>query len=148
MYRRGFTLLEVIIVIVILAIISGILLQSFQTFNRSQALSRDAENIIAQLELARSNTLAAKNGSQYGVHVTSTSTTLFAGATYVSNAATNQVFVLNNANTASYSLTGGGADILFNRLIGDTDQNGTITLTSTATGRTLTVTIYKTGLIQ
>jgi len=46
-------------------------------------------------------------------------------------------------------LAGGGVDVIFQRLTGETVQSGTVTMALVAsTTRTKTVTIYGTGLFQ
>lgn len=148
MFKKGFTLVEMLIVITILAIVCTILVTSLQSFSRHQALERDTESLISLLEQARKDTTDSQNAAQYGVHFTTTSATYFVGPTYSAGASTNQVMTLNKMNTMAATLTGGGADVLFNRIIGDTSQNGTVVITSSATGKTKTVTIYKTGLVE
>jgi len=58
------------------------------------------------------------------------------------------VFNLASVDTMATSLAGGGNDVIFNRLSGETGQSGTITVYSSATGGTKIVTIYKTGVVQ
>ncbi len=84
---------------------------------------------------------------QYGVHFTDSKVTLFAGSSYVPDDTNNRDFTVNASDsTLSVNLTGGGSDVIFQKLSGETVDDGTVTLSSTL--RTKTVTIYKTGLIE
>ena len=75
-YKKGITLLEIMVVI---AIMLGLLLMTIETFSKlgaTRALDTDTQAIILELEKARSLTLASKNEMQYGVHLDTTSITL------------------------------------------------------------------------
>src|ERR1035437_5373941 len=121
---KGFTLLEILIVIAILAVLTVISLNTFVQIKNSQAQQMDTETIVETLRQARSQTLSSQSASQYGVHFASGAITLFTGASYVSNDPNNKIFTLSNVNVITASLSGGGSDIVFNRLSGETSQDG------------------------
>ncbi|MCC2630348.1 MAG: seg [Candidatus Paceibacter sp.] len=149
MHKRGFTLVEILITIGIMLVMVGIIFASFNQFRASQGLEKDTETIVEILQQARAQTLSSKNATAYGVHFASTTVTMFTGSSYSVSDPNNQVFSLISIDTIfSLSLTGGGTDVVFQRLTGETSQSGTITLTSQGTTRTRTITIYKTGLVQ
>ncbi len=148
-YYKGVTLIELLIVISAMGILTTILVSSFSLFNKNQALSKDTELIIETLEQARSQTLSSQNGSQYGVHFDTSKITLFTGNAYTVGVSTNQEASLATFNNiVSVSLSGGGNDVVFNRLSGETNQNGTIVVGSPTSSQTKTITIYKTGIIE
>lgn len=147
--NKGVTVAELLIAIAILGILSGIVINSLVSFRKNQALQKDTELVVELLNQARNQTISTKNLSQYGVHFTSTTVTIFTGPTYSNGATGNQVFTLNSTDTIlSITLTGGGSDVIFNRLTGETSQNGTIVVSSPGITETKTVTIYKTGVIE
>ncbi len=149
MYKKGFSLIEIIIVIGILGLLTAISVATFVTFRNSQGLNKDTETVVEVLEQARTQTLSSQNGSAYGVHFGTSAVTLFAGGTYAAGAAGNQIFSLLSSDTIlTITLTGAGSDVVFNRLTGETGQDGTIVLSSASAGRTRTVTIYKTGVVE
>jgi prepilin-type N-terminal cleavage/methylation domain-containing protein len=149
MKTRGFTLIEILITVGILGAIVTIILVSFNTFRDSQGLERETETVVEILNQARSQTLSSKNASSYGVHFASTSVTFFTGTTYNAADSTNQIYSLTSNNIInSVNLTPGGMDVVFNRLTGETNQNGTIGLLNQRTSASTTITIYKTGLIE
>ena len=148
--RNGFTLIEVLVAIVILAVLTTVVFSALVRFNRAQALTSATESIHAALNEARSLTLASKSRTVYGVHFDMGSTTLFQGAMYTSTDPNNEVIMLSNAVIiSSVSLEGGGQDVVFDRLTGKTSQYGTITLSLTADAtKTRTVTIDTSGIIE
>jgi prepilin-type N-terminal cleavage/methylation domain-containing protein len=149
LYKKGFTLIEALIVIAILGVMVSVSVVAFKTFKTSQGLDKDTELVIETLQQARTQTLSSQNASQYGVHFASSTVTLFTGNSYSAVASTNLVYPFYSADTVlSTSLAGGGADVVFARLTGETTQNGTITIASSATTTYRTVTIYKTGLVE
>jgi prepilin-type N-terminal cleavage/methylation domain-containing protein len=146
--KRGFSLIELLIVLAIMGILTGIVLSTFQVYKKSQALDKDVETIVETLRQARSQTLSSQNASKYGVHITSTAITLFVGSTYSAGSASNQDFSLQVSDAVlSINLVGGGSDVVFNRLTGDTSQSGSVVISSASISRTKTVTIYSTGLV-
>ncbi len=147
--KSGFTLIEILVVLAIVGLISIFIFTSLNNYKKFQALDKDKETIVQILRQARSQTLSSRNASQYGAHIASSTVTLFTGTTYSSSSASNQVFLLQASdNIMTISLNGGGSDVVFTRLTGETNQYGTITISSPTTSKTKTVTIYKTGLVE
>lgn len=145
----GFTVIEILVVVGILAVLTAIVFATFVQFRKHQALEKDTELIVEVLSQAHAQTLSSQNSSQYGVHFSASQITLFAGNVYSAGASTNQNYSINSLDTIlTISLNGGGADVVFNRLSGESSQYGTITVSSPSTSRTKTVTIYKTGVIE
>lgn len=145
----GFTILELLISLSVMAIVIVIVMTAFISFRKSHALVSDTDTVIEVLRQARNQTLSSKNSSVYGVHFAASKITLFAGGTYSSGSGTNQDFFLNATDTIlTISLAGGGSDVVFQRLSGETAQNGTITISSPSTSQSKVVTIYKTGVVE
>lgn len=146
--KKGFTLIEILIVISIVTVLSTIIIGFFVDYRRSQGVAQDTELITSMLYRARNNAISSNGSSDYGVHFATSSVTIFKGSTYTPSNTTNQVFTLTIGNTLStISLSSGGVDVVFNKLTGETTQTGTLTLTASY-GVVKTITIYPTGLIQ
>jgi len=112
--KKGFTLLETLLVTFIVLIITSISVYSFYALNSSQSLSKEDSNILSLIEEARGQTLASEGSYSYGLHFTSTSTTLFEGETYVAGTSTNKVYALDPATAIStIALTGSTSDVYF-----------------------------------
>ncbi len=146
----GFTLAETLMVVAITVMVSMIMFFSFSNYSSTEALSKDQARVVSVLEKARALTLDSYNSSQYGVHFATSTVTIFTGTTYNPANSSNLVTTLNpRVQISNITLVGGGSDILFNRLSGETNQMGTTTLSLVANDSvTRTVAIYSTGLIQ
>lgn len=124
-------------------------LTSFYSLNRSEALKQDRLTIVTALRQARSLTLAAKDDSQHGIHFDTSRLVLFKGTLYSDSDPSNVPYVLNSLVTISnVSLTGGGNDVLFQKLSGATAQPGTITLSLKDGSKSSIVSVFSTGIIE
>src|SRR3989344_6129316 len=124
---RGASLVEILVVIGILTIMAALTYETYIKVNANKALDLDAQLIIAEIAQARSLSMGSKNGSQWGVHIASTSVTLFEGTAYDAGAALNMTSALHPAeHVSNITLYGGGTDIVFERLSGDTAATVTI----------------------
>ena len=148
--RLGFSIVEVLIVIAIFAIAATIVLSTFVNAGSAQALEKDVARITSLIERARSLTLSSYEGSRYGVHIESDDVTLFKGATYSAGVPDNVIETLNTkVEITGYVIAGGGADIVFDRLTGETAQTGTITVSlKSAPLLFFTVSVGATGLVE
>lgn len=148
--RKGFTIVEILIAIAIMVLLVFLILTSLPKLNSSQALSKDTAGVMAVISQARSMTLSSRDGVNYGVHIGSNQITLFKGSTYSSSDPNNSVLALNSQVTIStYTLTGGGSDIIFDRLKGTTSEPGSITLALIDTPtQTKIITVSATGIVN
>ena len=148
-FKNGLTFVELMIVLAILSVISVIAMNTFVDYRKNQSLQKDTETVTEVLNQARSQTLSSQNAMQYGVHIANDKITLFAGSTYSATDPANRDFILIPTDTiVAVSLTGGGSDVVFVRLSGETNQNGSVVMSSPGISKTKTITIYKTGLVE
>lgn len=146
-HKRGFTIVELLVVISLFMLISSIVMAPLAAFRNGQILTLEAENIMSLLTQARSDTLASKFDSQYGVHFEATRIMLFKGTTFTEPHVDNIEVTFDTRVTLSgIVLSGGGSDIVFTRLIGKTTQDGTLTLSLPDNASTTrAITVYSTG---
>ena len=124
--KRGFTLLEVMIVIAILAVVMGATMSSGFGFYTSQSLMGERDGLVSLLRHARGRAMNNTNQSNHGVYV-STSTNqyvLFQGDSYASRA---QDYDIPFPKSPSVAFTG-PTEILFTTIVGTASVSGTITL--------------------
>lgn len=142
--------MEIIVVIAIFTIAISAILNSFGQLNQNQVINKNTELVSTVLREARSLTLASRGGNQYGVHLESSQAVLFQGSVYNSSATSNVSYLLNPlGNISIITLAGGGSEVVFDRLTGDTSQSGTIKLSVIADpSSTRTITISGTGLVE
>ncbi len=142
--------MEIIVVLAVFAVAISAILNSFGQLNQNQVINKNTELVATVLREARSLTLASKGGNQYGVHLENSQAVLFQGSTYNPVATSNVLYLLNPlGNISVVTLVGGGSEIIFDRLTGDTSQNGTIRLSLIADPSSVrTITVSGTGLVE
>lgn len=140
-------MLEFLIVTVVLAILFTLTISAYSNYKRHQAAKEDSQTVTAVLRQARSQSLISKNATNYGVHLATTSVTLFTGTAYSPSDPANQVTNLSYGVSLSSDLPA-GADIVFARITGQTNQSGTVTIYLATDVSTSTIKVYKTGVIE
>jgi prepilin-type N-terminal cleavage/methylation domain-containing protein len=148
--QKGFSLLELVIVISIGIILTSISITTFYSVSDQQALEKDVDYTISLIEKARLQTVNAKSNSQFGVRLASSSVTLFQGATYVAGSSTNNVFNLSpKVEISEINLSGNRQNMVFELITGKSNATGTIKFRLKANqSASTTVVLYKTGLVE
>lgn len=128
----GFTFIELMVVLAIFSIIAGIVLQQGASLSTAVELENAANNIDLKIRTAKTRSIGALNDKNYGVHFEPSRIVIFDGTSaYVDGAAGNEVFNLpQNVEINSITLYGGGSNIIFDRLTGNTSSYGNIGLRS------------------
>lgn len=145
---RGFTALELAIVIAIVAVLAAIVISSFATFRKTVAINTETEDTASFINRARANTISSKNDQQFGIHFQSDRLVMFQGTTYSAGAGTNETHLLNSSVAATTTVEGGGVDMVFQKVTGVTTQNATTTLSVVGGAASSTIIIYPTGIIS
>lgn len=147
---KGFTLIEMIIVVSITAILASMAFVSFGRIINYNSIESQAQSVRSHIERARIFTLASKNNSSFGVIFSTSTVRVFQGTTFVSASSSDQVYeVDNNQSIINISFSGGGNTIFFNKITGEPNKTGTVTVTSKSnTDDRRTVVIYQTGVVD
>lgn len=151
--NKGISIIEILVVITIIGILTAIVVLNLSTFRNERSLSNTTSDIISLLNNARNNTISSLNSSAYGIHFETDRVIYFTGSTFNSSDSANIEIDLNPSvnipSSGGINLSGGGSDVIFTRLTGDTVNYGTIIirLTSDAT-RQKVITINKTGSVS
>lgn len=148
--KKGFSLIEVIIVIAIFTVLFTITSTAFSRFNNNQALNRSVSEATSILDEARALTLASKNNTVYGVHFQSDKVILFTGQIFSDLDPDNKINIISSrVFISNIALLGGGNEIIFQRLTGKTEQNGTITLSLISdSSKSKIITVQVSGIIE
>ena len=147
--KSGLSIVEFLVILSIIFLLSALVLNTFIDLRKYQSLKKDTEIIVEVLNQARSQTISSLGSTQYGVHMASSKVTLFSGSSYDPASTTNKDYPLSSTDTIlTITLAGGGSDVIFQRLSGETLQDGTIVISSPTTSKTESVTIYKTGIVE
>jgi prepilin-type N-terminal cleavage/methylation domain-containing protein len=144
---RGFTLLELLVAIAIAAILFAITVSGFRNLREETNLPLAVDDAVSYLQDARARTLSSEGATVYGVHFETGMFVFFIGPTYTAGAPTNKERDLPPTVTiSSYSFSGGGDEVIFKRLTGETDNSGTVTFQLTSDpSHTRTIDINLTG---
>ncbi|MCK9344663.1 MAG: prepilin-type N-terminal cleavage/methylation domain-containing protein [Candidatus Pacebacteria bacterium] len=146
--KQGFTLIDIVIVSAIIALLVATAVSPFSQFRNAKTLEVATEQALSLLSRARSDTLAAKQGIQYGVHFETTKMVLYRNATYTAGDPTNEETLLDGTIEISSISLGGGSEVLFQRLTGKTSNAGTIVLrVKSDPSASSTITIVGTGIV-
>lgn len=153
--NNGFLLIELLVVIGILIILAAIIPPTLRSFEKELDLNNSTEQIINILRLARNKTLASEKNSQWGVFFDNTTVphqyVLFKGNNYASrDNPFDKIYKLpERVEIYQIDLVGGGKEIIFERVIGTTEQSGQIVLRlKTDFSKTKTIYIENSGKIE
>lgn len=147
---KAFTLVEILIVIAIIGILSGMLITSFVRMQSAESLTSEVGKIASLLEHSRSRTLASDEDSRYGVHFASSTVTVFKGDSYTFGDSDNVVEEINSRVAIwEINLTSGSDTVVFDRLTGVPDSYGNILLRlKNDENATSSIMIEPTGIIN
>lgn len=148
-FRLGFTFIELLIVLGIMSIIALVALPFFSNSISRNDLQTSAWQLANDLRRARSAAMAAQSNSAWSVHLQSDRHVLFVGTTYNASDPNNLITLLPATITLSaITLNGGGSDVRFSKIKGQTTDFGTITVMDNNSGDTIVVSVNAAGHIQ
>src|SRR3989338_2768203 len=145
--EKGFTLIELLVSVAVLAVLSTSVFLGYSSVSKNTELKTATFKVLDILNLARSRTIASLATSSYGVHFEQFQYVLFKGTAYDAGDANNIFYALPaSAEVATIALSGGGSEVIFDRLTGKTSQSGSIVvrLLSDIT-KSKTITILSSG---
>ena len=149
MRQKAFTMVELMLVVVLLAIGFGFVVLFTQTSQVRADINTQAASLVSDLRLSQSNAFAGKSTQSYGLHLETSGYTVFVGSTYDLNDPSNYVVSFPpNLEVQNISLNGGGSSVIFDPPHGKTDEYGSFDLVSTALGKTIIITINPLGSVD
>lgn len=139
----GFTLIEVLLSISIIAIISGISIPIYQSFQTRNDLDITATTVSHALHRGQVLARASDGDTNWGIYITLGNITVYKGASYAGrDSSYDEIF--EPPGNMSFS---GIDEVNFDKFSGTPQQTGTITLTSTA-NETRNITINTEGMVS
>ncbi len=146
--KKGFTVVELLIVVAIVGTLASIVLVPFMGFRDTKVLDATADDIVSLLSEARQDTLLSKGASQYGVHFEATRMVYFKGTMFSEPNVNNKEVIFDSIVQLSSILFTGGDDVVFQRLTGKTTNSGSTTLQVVSdTSREIIIIVEPTGVI-
>jgi prepilin-type N-terminal cleavage/methylation domain-containing protein len=126
--NKGFSLIEILVVISIISIVLSIAVINGRNFNNSIDLENTVKSVDAKIKLAKAYSIGAKNETNYGVHFEADKVVVFRGSAFIDGAPTNENFIFSSKIKINMpvNLAGGGSDLVFDRLVGSTSNFGSI----------------------
>ena len=147
-YKKGFTVIEILITLAILGILLAIVLPSLSNMRTSQAAQTHVEHIDTFFSEARTRTVSSQNLSRHGVNLSSSRIVLFEGETY----STGDPFITEFRFEPGFSIhevsVGGGWNVVFDRLTGGTANAGWFTFGTSDGDIMYTISIEPTGVLD
>lgn len=143
MDNKGFTLIEILLVVALIALVSSIGIPVSQHFNVGNDLIVARNTIVQTLRRAQLLSQAVDSDMGWGVHIENHNIVLFAGDNYSSrNIAFDEEFEISRSITFS-----GENEIIFNKFSGNPQTTEDIILTSN-TNVSKIITINEKGTIE
>lgn len=145
--NTGVTLVELLVVVAVFVILAATSVQVYFSFQKKSELTNSVEELVSVLRLSRNKTMASETASNFGVHFESVKFVLFRGTSYNPSATDNEIHNLSKrVEIYEINLSGGGAEVIFNRVTGETNQTGTISLRlKDDVSQTETAVVYSSG---
>ena len=119
----GITIVELLLVIVIIGLSLAVVFPVGAGFLGRNNLQNTSNEVVSSLRTAQLNSLSSKDGSEWGVHITTSQIIMFPGKTYTPPGTS-----FDQKYEISPSLTVTPSDIYFSKLNGLPNQTVIITL--------------------
>lgn len=147
MQLRGFTLIEILVVLGIVAVLASATTSAFSRYTKAQLIESETARVVALFADAQARALAARDNEPHGIHLATSTVVLFKGSTYTPGANENYELGLHpQVNITDISLASGGSDIVFKRISGATEESGSIEISLLDGSRSKTITIDRSGI--
>jgi prepilin-type N-terminal cleavage/methylation domain-containing protein len=125
-HKKGFSLLEVLIVIGIFAIVASISTASYYNYKSHTNLELATNGLVEAIRFAQASAESGKFDSKWGVKVFADKVLVFKGDSYDSRDLDFEQSLSFSGNMSN----GGLSEIVFEKLNGETSMTGTMTLTN------------------
>jgi type II secretory pathway pseudopilin PulG len=132
--QRGISMLEVLLVLALVAIISIMGLSSYRTWQKQILLTNTRDEIKSAFVRAQQLATAADNNASWGMHLATSSYTIFPGSFYNESDPDNRTWNLNGIEIFESYITfadgagGYGSDAVFAKFDGNTYNTGTVNI--------------------
>ncbi len=144
--NKGFTVVEILVVLSVLAILFSLLLSVFFSLADYRALERDCAEIRAYLEEARIYTQSSRLESSYGVYFNADEIELFRGDSWATKEESLKTHQFNSFVSVSDTSLGGVDEVVFHRLFGEPSVHGEIRVSGPK--REIVINLFSSGIVE
>jgi len=133
--KKGFTLIEIIIVIGIIGLLASISMNAYTNSKSHENLQTSTLGLVEAVRHAQSNAQSGKLDSSWGVKLNPSEVVVFKGSSYTArDSSLDQLLGLPSGVVVT-----GLSEIVFSKIIGNTTNTGTITVTSGSEIKNITI---------
>lgn len=152
-YKKGITVIELLVVLAVLGIIFSVVIPQFSKIRENQVLKSGVQDILSSLNKARSQTLASLNSSVYGVHFEADKIIIFKGTDFSTRdtAKDETINIITPATISNVTLnlvSDVDGEMYFNRLSGGPSKTGTITVFTTNYSKIIRISATGTASVE
>jgi len=132
--QRGISMLEILLVLSIAGILFAMGFASYRVWQKRILLTNTSDEIKSALVRAQQLATAASSNTSWGMHLATSSYTIFSGDYYNETNLENTTWNLNGVDIVNSYITfsdgagGYSADVVFSKFDGDTYNTGTINI--------------------
>lgn len=142
--NKGFTAVEILIVVGILGMLMAVIIPSFSQFRKASLVHTETQDIVSFINRARLSSMYSKNDLEYGIHFNSTGVVMYSTPVYDAMETTNEIRNLDSTLFfSSITMQGGGNDIVFKKVTGATDKYATTTMKFVGASATSTIFVVR-----
>lgn len=141
---KGFSLIEVLLILAILGLVGGMSIPFYQSFQVKSELENTTKEITQTIRRAQITAMSSEGLTAHGIHFSGQQYILFRGAVYNPADIYNEAFDI--ASTLSV-FTGGNDDIIFSSVSGIPNVEATIIINSN-NGASNSITINGLGVLN
>lgn len=151
-YKKGITIIELLVVLAVLGIIISVVMPQFSKIRENQVLKSGVQDILSSIDKARSQTLASLNSLNYGVRFEVDKIILFKTQAFDANAVDNETInIITPATISNVTLnlvSGAFGEMYFNRLSGSPSKTGTVTISTPNYSKMITISATGTASVD
>lgn len=146
--KKGFSLVELILVMSIIATLIGLITINFVNIHQTASLDSLVQDFVSdikqqQIKAMAGDTEGSGSANPYGVHIDTNRYVLFRGSSYSSFDSSN--FNVNLPSNMQFILP--ASDVMFQKIKGEISAASSFTLKDITNGNVKTITINKYGVI-
>jgi prepilin-type N-terminal cleavage/methylation domain-containing protein len=140
---RGFTLMETMVVMAVLILVAGAVFPLYQKFEDDQVLKNAAWRTTSMIRQAESRAMTAAEDSAWGLFVSGSQATMFAGDSYAArDPSHDEVFTADSSVVFS-----GDSEVVFSKIDG-TPSLPAATIFLATSSETITLNLNEKGLVE